>query len=300
LNRLLRTAANIHAENFADDEVQLCTLLSVKTGGCKEDCSYCPQSAHYKTDIESHALLPKDEILAAAKTAKAQGSTRFCMGAAWRSPPTKGPQFDSLCDTIREVSGLGLEVCTTLGMLDEEQAVKLKQAGVYAYNHNLDTSPEYYPNIITTRTYSDRLETLKNVRTAGMTICCGGIVGLGEGREDRIGLLNELSKLDPHPESVPVNMLVRVEGTPLAANEAFDTFELIRTIAVARIIMPKSRVRLSAGRTEMSDEAQAMCFLAGANSIFTGEKLLTTPNPGDDADHQLLERLGMRALQQHQ
>lgn len=296
LPRLLRLAAVVHAENFPDDEVQLCTLLSVKTGGCKEDCSYCPQSAHYKTDVKAEQLLNKDDILSAARAAKDGGSTRFCMGAAWRNPPKKGPQFDQLLDTIRSVSDMGLEVCTTLGMLDEVQATQLKEAGVYAYNHNLDTSPEYYGKIITTRTYQDRLDTLANVRKAGMTVCCGGIVGLGESREDRVGLLQSLSTLDPHPESVPVNLLVKVEGTPLQVQDDLDIFDLVRTIAAARILMPKSRVRLSAGRTQMSDEAQALCFFAGANSIFTGEKLLTTPNPGVDADHLLLERLGMKPV----
>lgn len=297
-NRLVRKAAEVHAAHFPDNEVQLCTLLSVKTGGCKEDCAYCPQSAHYQTNVDAHGLLPLKDIVEAAKTAKANGSTRFCMGAAWRSPPKKGPQFDALCDAVKEVASLGLEVCTTLGMLDEEQAHALKAAGVHAYNHNLDTSPEYYEKIISTRQYQDRLDTLKNVRKAGMTVCCGGIVGMGEGREDRVGLLKELSQLDPQPESVPINMLVRVEGTPLAEQESFDIIEMVRTIAVARILMPKSRVRLSAGRTQMSDEAQALCFLAGANSIFTGEKLLTTPNPGDHADKELFDRLGIQPLMQ--
>jgi biotin synthase len=294
--RLLRLAQNIHSINFADDEIQLCTLLSVKTGGCKEDCAYCPQSAHYNTGVDAHQLLDTDTVLTAARAAKANGSTRFCMGAAWRSPPKRGPQFDRLLSTISQVRDLGLEVCATLGMVDEDQAVQLRDAGVYAYNHNLDTSPEYYEKIISTRTYQDRLDTLANVRKAGMTVCCGGIVGLGESRSDRIGLLHQLASLDPHPESVPVNLLVKVEGTPLSENQELDILEMVRTIATARIIMPKSRVRLSAGRTEMSDEAQALCFAAGANSIFTGEKLLTTPNPGTTEDHILLERLGMRPV----
>jgi biotin synthase len=296
--RLLRLAQETHETNWPDDEIQLCTLLSIKTGGCKEDCGYCPQSAHHKAQVDAHGLLDLATIKAAATAAKTGGSTRFCMGAAWRSPPSKGPQFERVLEAVREVHALGLEVCTTLGMLDEEQAQQLAEAGVHAYNHNLDTSPEYYDKVITTRTYEDRLQTLKNVRKAGMTVCCGGIVGMGEGRADRIGLLQQLSSLDPHPESVPVNLLVRVEGTPLAGEADFDVFELVRTIAVARILMPKSRVRLSAGRTEMSDEAQALCFLAGANSIFTGEKLLTTPNPGSSHDHVLLERLGMRPVAQ--
>lgn len=296
LPRLLRLAQTIHEQRWADDEVQLCTLLSIKTGGCKEDCSYCPQSAHHKAQVDAHGLLDLDTIKAAAQDAKDSGSTRFCMGAAWRSPPAKGPQFDRVLEAVRSVKEIGLEVCTTLGMLDEGQAQQLAEAGVYAYNHNLDTSPEYYGKVITTRTYDDRLNTLKNVRKAGMTVCCGGIVGMGEEREDRVGLLQQLTALDPHPESVPVNLLVRVDGTPLAIEEDFDVFELVRTIAVARIVMPQSRVRLSAGRTAMSDEAQALCFMAGANSIFTGEKLLTTANPGVDHDRELLTRLGMRAV----
>jgi biotin synthase len=296
--RLVRQAQETHETSWPDDEIQLCTLLSIKTGGCKEDCGYCPQSAHHKAEVDAHGLLDLATIKAAATAAKAGGSTRFCMGAAWRSPPTKGPQFERVLEAVREVHALGLEVCTTLGMLDAEQAQQLAEAGVHAYNHNLDTSPEYYDKVITTRTYEDRLQTLKNVRKAGMTVCCGGIVGMGETRADRIGLLQQLASLDPHPESVPVNLLVRVEGTPLAGEADFDIFELVRTIAVARILMPKSRVRLSAGRTEMSDEAQALSFLAGANSIFTGEKLLTTPNPGSSHDHVLLERLGMRPVAQ--
>jgi len=296
LPRLLRYAQEVHAKHFKDDEVQLCTLLSVKTGGCKEDCAYCPQSAHYNTDVDSHGLLNKESILSAAKAAKDAGSTRFCMGAAWRSPPKKGKQFDQLLDAVSSVSEMGLEVCTTLGMLDEEQAVQLKEAGVYAYNHNLDTSPEYYKKIITTRTYEDRLETLRNVRKAGMTICCGGIIGLGESREDRYGLLEQLNQMNPHPESVPINLLMKMEGTPMADNSSVDILDLVRAIATARIILPKSRVRLSAGRTDMTDEAQALCFAAGANSIFTGEKLLTADNPSLNEDAMLLKRLGMKAV----
>jgi len=293
LPRLLRLAQTVHARHWADDEVQLCTLLSIKTGGCKEDCAYCPQSAHHDAQVDAHGLLNLERIREAATAAKAGGSTRFCMGAAWRTPPTKGEQFERVLEAVQTVAGLGLEVCTTLGMLTEEQAARLKEAGVYAYNHNLDTSPEYYERIISTRTYEDRLTTLRNVRKAGMTVCCGGIVGMGESRTDRLGLIEQLTSLDPHPESVPVNLLVRVDGTPLADAQELDVFELIRTIATCRITMPQSRVRLSAGRTAMSDEAQALCFLAGANSIFTGEKLLTTPNPGLDRDHELLARLGM-------
>jgi biotin synthase len=297
LTRLLRISQTIHAKHWADDEVQMCTLLSIKTGGCKENCSYCPQSAHYETGLDSHGLLDIEDIKVAAKTAKDAGSTRFCMGAAWRSPPKKdSPQFENVLTAVREVNQLGLEVCTTLGMVDEEQAKALKEAGVYAYNHNLDTSPEYYEKIITTRTYDDRRKTLKNVRNAGMTVCCGGIVGMGEDVGDRLGLLVELSSMDPHPESVPVNLLIKVAGTPLDDAADLDIFEMIRTIATARILMPKSRVRLSAGRTEMSDEAQAMCFMAGANSIFTGDKLLTTENPDVEHDRVLLNRLGMRPV----
>ncbi|MFW7379509.1 MAG: biotin synthase BioB [Oligoflexus sp.] len=293
---LIHIAQTVHHQHFAADQIQLSTLLSIKTGGCKENCAYCPQSAHYQTNIEAQGLLDVKHIIEEAQRAKANGSSRFCMGAAWRSPPKKGPQFDRVLEAVREVRSLGLEVCTTLGMLDEEQAEQLKEAGVYAYNHNLDTSPEYYTDIISTRTYQERLATLKNVRKAGMTVCCGGIVGMGEGQHDRIGLLKELSSLNPHPESVPVNLLVRVEGTPLSQEEDLDPIELIRTIATACIIMPKSRVRLSAGRTQMSDELQTLCFLAGASSIFTGEKLLTTPNPGEDRDHQLLKRLGLKPV----
>jgi biotin synthase len=292
--KLMRLAGQVHGKAFAEDEVQLCTLLSIKTGGCKEDCGYCPQSAHHNTDVAAHQLLNREEILQSARDAKAGGATRFCMGAAWRTPPKKGPQFEQVLDAVRGVRDLGLEVCTTLGMLDEEQARDLKEAGVYAYNHNLDTSPEFYGSVITTRTYEDRIKTLENVRKAGMTICCGGIIGLGEGKEDRIGLLEQLNRMNPHPESVPVNLLVKVEGTPLENAGEVDILDLVRTIAVARIIMPKSRVRLSAGREEMSDEAQALCFVAGANSIFTGEKLLTTANPELEHDLDLLARLGMK------
>ena len=299
LPKLIRTAGQLHSLTFPDDAVQLCTLLSIKTGGCKEDCAYCPQSAHYQTDVDAHGLLNVDAIKAAAVQAKENGSTRFCMGAAWRSPPKKGPQFDKVLEAVRAVDALGLEVCTTLGMVDEEQAVQLKEAGVHAYNHNLDTSPEYYEKIITTRTYQDRLDTLHAVRKAGMTVCSGGIIGMGEELSDRAGLLQQLATLDPHPESVPINLLVKVEGTPLAENPDIDVFDLVRMIATARILMPKSRVRLSAGRSQMNQAEQALCFLAGANSIFTGEKLLTTPNPGDDADQKLLSQLGMKSEPQH-
>ncbi len=296
LTVLVHLAQSVHQKYHAADMIQMSTLLSIKTGGCKENCAYCPQSAHYQTSVNAEGLLSLNQIVEAAQEARDNGSSRFCMGAAWRSPPKKGKQFDQVLEAVRAVRGLGLEVCTTLGMLDEEQAMALREAGVYAYNHNLDTSPDYYGDIISTRTYQDRLDTLKNVRKAGMTVCCGGIVGMGEDRGDRVGLLQELHKLDPHPESVPVNLLVRVAGTPLADEADLDVFELVRTIACARILMPRSRVRLSAGRTQMSDEAQALCFLAGASSIFTGEKLLTTPNPGEDRDRSLLRRMGLKPL----
>ncbi len=293
---LLRQAQEVHHRYHAADQVQLCSLLSIKTGGCREDCGYCPQSARHNAELQAEPLLDLDTIIAAARRAKERGATRFCMGAAWRSPPTRDKVFARLLEAATAVKELGLQVCMTLGMLDAEQARQLKQAGVYAYNHNLDTSPRYYPQVITTRTYADRLATLRHVRAAGMTVCCGGIVGMGEERNDRVELLQQLSNLDPHPESVPINLLVRVQGTPLAKAKDLDIFELVRTIAAARIIMQRSRVRLSAGRTQMSDEAQALCFLAGANSIFMGEKLLTTANPAVDADMQLLQRLGLQPL----
>ncbi|WP_349263874.1 biotin synthase BioB [Oligoflexus sp.] len=297
ITTLVYLAQSVHRRYYAPDEIQMSTLLSIKTGGCKENCAYCPQSAHYTTNVAAHGLLPIHDIIAAAKEARDNGSSRFCMGAAWRNPPKKGPQFDQVLEAVRGVRKLGLEVCTTLGMLDEEQAQQLAEAGVYAYNHNLDTSPEYYGDIISTRVYQDRLDTLDNVRKAGMTVCCGGIVGMGETKGDRVGLLHQLNHLDPHPESVPVNLLVKVEGTPLADKEEIDIFEMVRTIATACIIMPSSRVRLSAGRTQMSDEAQALCFMAGASSIFTGDKLLTTPNPGEDRDRSLLKRLGLKPVE---
>jgi biotin synthase len=268
-------------------------LLSVKTGGCPEDCAYCPQSAHYTTDVARTDLLSVDDVRASATAAHAQGATRFCMGAAWRDAPT-GEEFDRVLDMIRIVRGLGMEACCTLGMLSQDQADALASAGLTAYNHNLDTSPEFYGSIITTRTYDDRLETLARVRRAGVTVCSGGIIGMGEDRRARYGLLRQLASLRPHPESVPVNLLVRVEGTPLADLPAEDPIELVRTIATARIVMPASFVRLSAGRLSLTDEAQALCFLAGANSVFLGDRLLTTPNPGQHHDDQLLERLGMR------
>ncbi len=289
---LMYRAQTVHREQFPEYRVQRSTLLSVKTGGCPENCSYCPQSAHYDTDVERHKLLDKETVVAEATKAKEAGSTRFCMGAAWREV-RDGEEFDSVIELVEEVHSLGMEVCCTLGMLKKEQAERLRDAGCYAYNHNLDTSPEYYDKIITTRTYQDRLDTLKNVRDAGITVCCGGIIGMGESDTDRLGLLIELASHQPHPESVPINMLVRVEGTPLAEEASVDPIEFVRVIACARIMLPTSYVRLSAGRTQMSDEMQALAFLAGANSIFAGEKLLTTPNPGEDRDHTLMKRLGM-------
>jgi len=290
---LLFRAQSIHRQNFDPGEVQLCQLLSIKTGGCPEDCAYCPQSAHYDTGVVRHDLLSIDHVIKAANAARDHGVTRFCMGAAWREV-NDGPEFDAVLEMIRGVASLGLEVCCTLGMLTESQAVRLADAGLYAYNHNLDTSPEYYGQIITTRTYEDRLRTLENVRKAGVTVCCGGIIGMGESDEDRIGLLHQLASLEPQPESVPINMLVRVPGTPLGENDALNPIIFIRTIATARILMPKSRVRLSAGRRSLSREVVALCFMAGANSIFVGDKLLTTPNPSRDEDEALLEELDLK------
>ncbi|MET0752106.1 MAG: biotin synthase BioB, partial [Pyrinomonadaceae bacterium] len=262
-------------------------------GGCPENCAYCPQSAHYKTAVEREPLLSVEKTLEAARNAKQTGATRFCMGAAWRDVPN-GEQFERVLDMVKGVRELGLEACCTLGMLKADQAEKLAEAGLTAYNHNLDTSPEFYGDIITTRTYDERLDTLANVRKAGITVCSGGIIGMGEGLPDRYGLLAQLANQNPHPESVPINQLVKVEGTPLENEKSLDAFEFVRMIATARILMPSSYVRLSAGRLQLSDEAQAMCFLAGANSIFMGEKLLTTPNPESDRDRNLLEKLGMR------
>jgi biotin synthase len=292
---LLYRAQTVHRANFSPYEVQRSTLLSIKTGGCPENCKYCPQSAHYDTGVQKEKLLPNEYVVTQAKKAQSEGSTRFCMGAAWREVKD-GPEFDRLLSIVGDVKNLGMEVCCTLGMLTADQASRLKDAGCYAYNHNLDTSPEFYPEIITTRTYQDRLETLKNVRAAGMTVCCGGIIGLGEKVSDRVGLLHELATMNPHPESVPVNMLVQVEGTPAAGQAPVDPIDFVKIIALARIIMPKSFVRLSAGRMEMTEELQALCFLAGANSMFAGEKLLTTPNPSADTDRALLTKLGMKYL----
>jgi biotin synthase len=292
-NDLLFHAQRVHRDHFDPNRVQVSTLLSIKTGGCPEDCAYCPQSAHYKTEVARTDLVSLEEVTAAAESARAQGATRFCMGAAWRDVPD-GSEFDRVLEMVRRVRSLGMEACCTLGMLNQQQANALADAGLTAYNHNLDTSPEFYGRIITTRTYDDRLETLANVRRAGVTVCSGGIIGMGEDRHVRYRLLRQLSCLDPHPESVPINLLVRVEGTPLADLPAEDPIELVRTIATARVLMPRSFVRLSAGRLSLTDEAQALCFLAGANSVFLGDRLLTTPNPGTSHDEQLLDRLGMR------
>lgn len=293
-NDLLFEAQTTHRKNFDPNAVQVSTLLSIKTGKCPEDCGYCPQSVRYDTELENEPLMPLDEVIASAKLAKENGSSRFCMGAAWRSPKDK--DLEPVIKMVKEVKALGMETCLTLGMLTEPQAGKLKEAGLDYYNHNLDTSPEFYGEVITTRTYQDRLDTLQHVRDAGMNTCCGGILGMGETRRDRIGLFMELANQEHHPESVPINLLVRVSGTPLEKGEDLDALEFIRSVAIARIMMPKSYVRLSAGREKMSDEMQAMCFFAGANSIFYGEKLLTTPNPDTNDDMQLFERLGIKAV----
>jgi biotin synthase len=292
---LLFRAQSIHRQYFDPAEVQISTLLSIKTGGCPEDCAYCPQSAHYNTGVNAEKLMALDAVLAEARAAKSAGASRFCMGAAWRSP--KDRDLEQVCAMVGAVKGLGLETCATLGMLSAAQAHALKRAGLDYYNHNLDTSPEFYGEIITTRVYRDRLETLEHVRDAGINVCCGGIVGMGESRADRIGMIATLAALPVHPESVPINMLVRVAGTPLADQPPLDPFEFVRTIAVARITMPRSMVRLSAGREEMSEQTQALCFLAGANSIFYGPKLLTTANPVRDRDRVLLDKLGLSPMQ---
>jgi len=290
---LIYKAATVHREHNDPSEVQVCTLLSVKTGGCPEDCAYCPQAARYHTDVKVHKLMEVDEVLSAANNAKERGSTRFCMGAAWREV-RDNRDFDKVLDMVKGVNGMGLEVCCTLGMLTEEQAEKLKNAGLYAYNHNLDTSEEHYDEIISTRTYDDRLDTLENVRKANISVCSGGIIGMGEGDEDRIGMLQTLVNLPEHPESVPVNALVPVEGTPLAEQPRVSVWEMIRMIATARILMPKAMVRLSAGRVRMNVEEQALCFMAGANSIFAGDKLLTTPNPEVNEDQEMFQTLNLK------
>ncbi|MBS1188024.1 MAG: bioB [Burkholderiaceae bacterium] len=292
LNELLSRAQEAHKAHFPEGDVELATLISIKTGGCEEDCGYCSQSSHHETELKASKILPLDEILEAARAAKANGATRFCMGASGRSPKERDmPKYEEI---VRSVKALGLETCATLGMLREEQALRLKEAGLDYYNHNLDTSPEYYPNVISTRNYQERLDTLGRVRSAGLKVCCGGIIGMGESRRDRAGLLAQLANLNPYPNAVPINHLVPIAGTPLANVEPLDSFEFVRTIAVARIIMPKARVRLSAGRESMSEAEQALCFMAGANSIFYGEKLLTTGNAEAEKDRALLKKLGLK------
>src|SRR5213594_3454917 len=294
-NDLLHRAQTVHRLHFDANAVQLSTLLSIKTGGCPEDCAYCPQSARYRTGVENEPLVPLETVLAAARAAKQNGATRFCMGAAWRGPKQK--DLEQVAQRVRAVKALGLETCATLGLLREGQAEELKAAGLDYYNHNLDTAPEFYGEIITTRDYADRLDTLARVRAAGIHVCCGGIVGMGESPTQRAGLIAQLANLAPYPESVPINNLVQVEGTPLYGREAIDPLDFVRTIAVARITMPKAMVRLSAGRRELGDGIQALCFYAGANSIFYGDKLLTTGNPDVEADRHLFRRLGLTALE---
>jgi biotin synthase len=291
---LVFRAAQVHRQNFASDEVQISTLLSIKTGGCPEDCGYCSQSATHETGLKASKLMDIQAVLADAKAAKDAGATRFCMGAAWRSPKDK--DLDKVCEMVEGVKAMGMETCVTLGMLTPDQATRLKGAGLDYYNHNIDTSPEYYKEIITTRTYQDRLDTLECVRDAGINVCCGGIVGMGEAESDRVGMIHALATLPAHPESVPINALVQVKGTRLGESAPIDGIDFVKIIAVARITMPNSYVRLSAGRGEMSDETQALCFLAGANSIFYGDKLLTTPNPEESRDMKLLGRLGLKPM----
>lgn len=293
LLELVFKAAALHRKYNDTAEVQVCTLLSIKTGGCSEDCAYCPQAARYNTGVGVQPLMKKEEVLAYAQKAKDAGSTRFCMGAAWREV-RDNRDFDRVLDMVKGVNEMGMEVCCTLGMLTADQAKKLADAGLYAYNHNLDTSKEHYEEIITTRTYDDRLRTLDNVRKAGVTVCCGGIIGLGETHEDRIGMLHTLSTMPEHPESVPINALVAIMGTPLQDNDKIAVWDMVRMIATARILMPKTMVRLSAGRTDMSVAEQALCFMAGANSIFAGDKLLTTPNPSFEEDNAMFELLGLK------
>ena len=288
---LIFRAQRIHRQHFEPTEVQISTLISIKTGGCPEDCAYCPQSVHYQTSVKAEKLMRVDAVVTEARAAQSAGASRFCMGAAWREP--KDRDLDTVCEMVAGVKAIGLETCATLGMLTRQQARRLKAAGLDYYNHNLDTSPEYYGAIITTRAYQERLDTLGHVRDAGIRVCCGGIVGMGENAEDRVGMITTLANLPAHPESVPINLLVKVEGTPLASADALDPIDFVRTIAVARITMPKSVVRLSAGREDMREETQALCFLAGANSIFYGPKLLTTPNPERDRDRRLMDKLGL-------
>jgi biotin synthase len=294
-NQIMYKAQTIHQKHFAPNTVQISTLLSIKTGGCPENCSYCPQSARYQTGVKKEPLMALDDVLMAAKKAKDAGASRFCMGAAWRGP--KNRDLEQVCTMVSEVKKLGLETCVTLGLLNDDQALTLKQAGLDFYNHNIDTSEDFYDKIITTRTFQDRMDTLEHVRKAGLKVCCGGIIGLGEDNDDRIKMLMTLANLDEPPESVPINKLIRIPGTPLEGQKEVDPFDFVKTIALARILMPQSYIRLSAGREQMSDEMQALCFLAGANSIFYGEKLLTADNPVPENDNRLFQRLGLERLQ---
>lgn len=291
---LIQRSRHVHERHWPAAEVQLCTLLSIKTGGCSEDCSYCAQSARYKSGVDAERLMEKCDILERAKAARKNGSTRFCMGAAWRGVRQGTKRFEQVLDIVRDVSDLGMEVCVTLGELGPSEAQKLKEAGVTAYNHNIDTSPEHYPNIVSTHTFQDRLNTIRHAQDAGMSICCGGILGLGETTEDRLKMLEVISSFNPQPESVPINSLMPMPGTPLAEQQGVDVFELVRIIALARLAVPKAKVRLSAGRTQLSEEAQTLCFFAGANSIFYGDKLLTAKNPAIEKDLALIDRLGMK------
>ncbi len=291
---LISQSRAAHLQHWRGEQVQRCSLLSIKTGGCSEDCAYCAQSAHYSTGVEREDLMPVDEIMSAAKRARAKGATRFCMGAAWNGVRDGTPKFEQVLETIREVSQLGMEVCVTLGQIGPDEARKLKEAGVTAYNHNIDTSPEFYPEIVSTHTFSDRLTTIAAVQESGMSVCCGGIIGMGETADDRLRMLEVLSNFDPPPESVPINCLMAMPGTPLAEQPPVDIFELVRLIAITRIALPQARVRLTAGRTRLTREGQALCFFAGANSIFYGDKLLTAANPAADADIALLRQLGLK------
>ncbi len=297
LFELIQKARTLHEEHWTGNEIQLCTLLSIKTGGCSEDCSYCAQSSRYDSGVTPERLMEKCQIMERAQAAKENGSTRFCMGAAWRGVREGTKRFDQVLDIVKDVSELGMEVCVTLGELGASEAQKLKDAGVTAYNHNLDTSPEYYPNIVTTHTYQDRLNTIRHAQDAGMSVCCGGILGLGETTEDRLKMLEVISEFNPQPESVPINSLMPMPGTPLAEQHNVDVFELVRIIAIARIAIPKAKVRLSAGRTNLSEEAQTLCFFAGANSIFYGDKLLTAKNPAVEKDLALIDKIGMKPQQ---
>ncbi len=291
---LISQSRQVHLQHWRGEQIQRCSLLSIKTGGCSEDCSYCAQSAHYSTGLEREDLLPIEDILSAAKRARAQGATRFCMGAAWRGVRDGTPKFEQVLNTVREVSQLGMEVCVTLGQIGVAEAHKLRQSGVTAYNHNIDTSPEFYPEIVSTHTFTDRLNTIAAVQQSGMSVCCGGIIGMGESEDDRLRMLEVLSNFDPPPESVPINCLMAMPGTPLSDRPPVEIFEIVRLIAVTRLALPKARVRLAAGRTRLTREGQALCFFAGANSIFYGEKLLTAANPAADRDLQLLRELGLQ------